>query len=339
MSIRNSITYSVGARVGLLGNPSDDYNGKTISCVIRNFSATVSLIPSDTITIKPNTFFDNIQFGSLEDLNKQVTKVGYYGGLRILWAMCNVFYKYCQKEQIELKEKGFELRYDTTIPRQVGLSGSSALEIATFKCLMEYYSLNENHIPKHLQPNIVSQVDAEELGFSAGLQDEVTQILGGLVYMDFCKKSMEERGFGYYENINPQLLPPLYLAYEDEGREEGQIHSDVRDRWHKKDPIVRKTMTEIAICAKLGKTAIETQDREKLFKLMNLNFDWRRRAYGDAILGKTLEMVLLARKMGLCAKSAGSGGAIVGIIDENISFNEIMVCFNNKGFKVVQIEI
>ena len=31
------------ARAGLLGNPSDGYNGKNISCIVRNFWAEVVL--------------------------------------------------------------------------------------------------------------------------------------------------------------------------------------------------------------------------------------------------------------------------------------------------------
>jgi len=34
------------ARAGLLGNPSDGYFGKTISVIVRNFGASITLWPS-----------------------------------------------------------------------------------------------------------------------------------------------------------------------------------------------------------------------------------------------------------------------------------------------------
>lgn len=44
---------------------------------------------------------------------------GYYGGVRLLMAICKVFYKYCTESDIELKKGNFTLSYDTNIPRQV----------------------------------------------------------------------------------------------------------------------------------------------------------------------------------------------------------------------------
>lgn len=49
-----SITSTAYARIGLLGNPSDGYFGKTIACAVRNYSATVKLSESSRITITPN---------------------------------------------------------------------------------------------------------------------------------------------------------------------------------------------------------------------------------------------------------------------------------------------
>ena len=36
----------------------------------------------------------------------------------------------------------------------------------------------------------------EELGITAGLQDRVVQVYGGLVYMDFARESMQQLGHG-----------------------------------------------------------------------------------------------------------------------------------------------
>lgn len=44
---------------------------------------------------------------------------GYYGGVRLLMAICKVFYAYCNDNGIKLRDDNFTLSYDTNIPRQV----------------------------------------------------------------------------------------------------------------------------------------------------------------------------------------------------------------------------
>ncbi|XP_025816844.1 glucuronokinase 1 isoform X3 [Panicum hallii] len=56
------------ARVGLLGNPSDVYNGKALSFTIADFSATVRLRPSPELLIQPHPHHDLIAFPSLTHL-------------------------------------------------------------------------------------------------------------------------------------------------------------------------------------------------------------------------------------------------------------------------------
>lgn len=70
---------------------------------------------------------------------------------------------------------------------QVGLSGSSAIVVATFRALMEYYQVSLSDIaltPGELA-QVILDVERSELGISAGLQDRVVQSVGGLVHMDF----------------------------------------------------------------------------------------------------------------------------------------------------------
>lgn len=44
---------------------------------------------------------------------------GYYGGVRLVMAICKVFFKYCKDNKIDLHKGNFTLSYDTNIPRQV----------------------------------------------------------------------------------------------------------------------------------------------------------------------------------------------------------------------------
>lgn len=62
------------------------------------------------------------------------------------------------------------------------------------------------------RPKVILSAE-EELGITAGLQDRVAQVYGGLVYMDFDKATLERTGNGIYTPMDPKLLPQLYLIY------------------------------------------------------------------------------------------------------------------------------
>ncbi len=63
----------------------------------------------------------------------------------VLQAMCKIFAMYCQEHGIELQSKSFSLEYDTTIPRQAGLSGSSAIACAALNCLLQYHDIEDRY--------------------------------------------------------------------------------------------------------------------------------------------------------------------------------------------------
>src|SRR5512147_542174 len=202
------------ARAGLLGNPSDGYNGKTISVIVRNFCAEVVLYEWDSVDIVLAED-DRARFSSVYDLARDVRLHGYYGGIRLIKATIKRFVEYCQARGLRLHGRNFSVRYQTTIPRQVGLAGSSAIIVATLRCLMDFYGIE---IPLEAQPTFVLNIEQEELHITAGLQDRVIQVYEGLVYMDF-DRAREQMVDGLpcyaYERLDPACLPPLYLAYHD----------------------------------------------------------------------------------------------------------------------------
>ncbi|XP_023636627.1 probable glucuronokinase 2 [Capsella rubella] len=299
------------ARIGFLGNPSDVYFGRTISFTIGNFWAWAKLEPSDHLLIKPHPFHDLVQFHSLDNLVYRLENDGYYGGVRLLMAICKVFRNYCKDHGIQLHDRNFTLSYDTNIPRQTGLSGSSAIVSAALSCLLDFYNVRQS-IRIEVRPNLILNAE-KELGIVAGLQDRVAQVYGGgLVHMDFSKEHMDKLGYGIYTIMDINLLPPLHLIYAENPSDSGKVHSSVRRRWLDGDEFIISSMAEIAKLAEEGRTALLKKDYSKLKELMNRNFDLRRSIFGDECLGAmNIEMVEVARKVGAAAKFTGSGGAVV----------------------------
>ena len=130
------------ARAGLAGNPSDGYYGKTISFIVRNFWARVSLYESTDLEIVPS-FQDRSKYPSVHDLVEDVKIHGYYGGIRLMKATVRRFIEYCDEHGIDLPKQNFSIRYRSNIPRHLGLAGSSALVTATLRCLMEFYEVEK----------------------------------------------------------------------------------------------------------------------------------------------------------------------------------------------------
>lgn len=328
----------VGARVGLVGNPSDGFGGKTIACMISNFGARVNLRESRTIEIARHPVFDPMTFRDLTELAQTARHDGYYGGIRLLYATCKRFAEFCLERGIELPDRGFTLQYDTDIPRRVGLAGSSAIITAAVKALMDFFELTEEDIPRALVPGLILGVETAELGIQAGLQDRVVQTYGGLMYMDFATELLNTQGHGNYERMPIALLPSLYLAYADAPSDSGKVHSGIRYRYDQGDPEVLEGMRRFAELTDLAREALLYGDIDKLGALMDANFDLRRKLYGDECIGRrNLEMIELARSLRMPATFPGSGGAIVGVCEPDDRFEDARKAFRAQGFQFLRI--
>jgi glucuronokinase len=322
------------ARAGLVGNPSDGYFGKTISFVIRNFCAEVTLYETPELEILSTTR-DQSQFSSIHALAEDVGKFGYYGGIRLLKATIKRFHTYCAEQGIRLHDRNFTLRYQTNIPSQVGLAGSSAIITACLRALMAFYGVS---IPKHVQPNLILSVEVKELGIPAGLQDRVIQVYEGLVFMDFEKSVMERQGFGRYEELDPSLLPPLYIAYRRDLAEGTEVfHNDIRGRFNRGEPLVVEAMKFWAGLADQVRQLLLVRRGAEIGPLLDANFDKRRELY--QLSEGNLRMVETARAAGASAKFTGSGGAIVGTYRDEGTYAWLKTQLNAIGVEVLKPQI
>jgi glucuronokinase len=75
-----------------------------------------------------------------------------------------------------------------------------------------------------------------------------------------------------------------------------------------------KAMIRLAELATEGRAALFERDHRTFASLMNENFDLRRRIM--CISEQDLAMVDVARGLGASAKLTGSGGAILGVVED-----------------------
>jgi glucuronokinase len=297
------------ARAGLIGNPSDGYFGKTISFIVRNFSARVTLYESPRLTILPQRS-DRLEFADFAELRADVQLHGYYGGIRLIKAAIKRFGDYCATVGAPM-DRNFSVEYQTDIPIRVGLAGSSAIVTATMRALMEFYGVT---IPQPALPGLILSVELDELKIGAGLQDRVIQVYEGVVFMDFDKERMARDGFGLYESMHAAALPPLFVAYHDTLAEGTEVtHNDLRSRFNRGDPQVLAGIKHWAELAQQARDLIVAGRGREIGPLMNANFDLR--ASLIAISPGNRMLVETGRKLGAAVKFAGSGGAVVGCYD------------------------
>ena len=322
------------ARAGLVGNPSDGYFGKTISFIIRNYCAEVTLFETPELTIEPNER-DHSSFGSIDSLARDVRQFGYYGGIRLLKASVKRFYEYCTKHHLPLHGRNFTLRYSSNIPPQVGMAGSSAIITACWRALMEFYAVE---IPKHLLPSLVLSVENDELGIPAGLQDRVIQGYEGVVFMDFNRASIEKLGYGIYEELDPALLPPVFVAYTTKLSEGTEVfHNDIRGRWNRGEREIVSAMYQWANLAQRVRDMLLAGRGQEIGPLLNENFDLRRRLY--KLSQGNIAMVEAARDCGASAKFTGSGGAIVGTYEDEAMFQKLKAALEPMQVMVIKPQI
>ena len=329
-----TLHHNAHARAGLLGNPSDGYHGKTISVSVPAFAATVTLYEWETLEIIASRE-DRSRFGSVLELAQDVELHGYYGGIRLVKATIKKFVEFCNGKHT-LHDRNFSIRYNSDIPRAVGLAGSSAIIVATLRALMNFYEVG---IPLEVQPSLVLSVEKDELSIQGGLQDRVIQVYDGLVYMDFSEQaSTNQQGHccGTYERLSTKNLPPLFLAYDATVGEPTEVfHNRLRERFAQGESKVVNAMTRFAEIAAEGRGVIQENNWARLNELIDENFDLRNSIC--QLPTAQVDMITRARKVGASAKFAGSGGAIIGIYQNDSMFDQLQLTLNQIGCDILKV--
>ena len=129
------------ARAGLLGNPSDGYGGKAVAICLSDFRARVYLEPEAALPVRGSLDKASV-LRILDGLQDDFHSVDREDGSCLLMA---ALHRFCQvlPELAEMDSEDplfrFSLRFETDIPRQVGLAGSSAIVIACLRALDEWF--------------------------------------------------------------------------------------------------------------------------------------------------------------------------------------------------------
>ena len=328
------------SRSGLVGNPSDIFGGKVISLLFDAFHAQATVYESPRLTVVPSDR-DRTTFDDAEALIGYRGRFGYYGGICLIEALIVRLHRYCRARGIDLPRRNFTVEYSSDIPFGVGLGGSSAIVTAVFLALMDFYELTDADIPKPEQPTIVLETETKELGITAGPQDRVIAVYGGVVAMDFSQEAHARNGerHGDYRPLPPELLPPLFVAWDERlSKSSGIVHNAMRYRAAiEHDPVVIEAMAGKAALVDEAVAALQAGHRDRLGPIMDRDFDLRRSVYD--LPADQVRLIDIARRHGSHAKFAGSGGAAIGTCEDDAHLARLTAAYAEAGISVVPVRV
>lgn len=305
-SISSSST--VPARTALAGNPSDGHGGAVVSTVVRSVTATVRATPTSSFAF-PGSTRRQATIGEVAESVHQsgTTRDAHDGDHPLVQAALTALH-----DLFDADITPCDFTVDSSIPRSVGLAGSSAIVIATINASADIHL--DAAWARHLaeRPELIASValhaERELLGIAAGLQDRVVQSLGGTVSMDFGPDAMRTVGrlpVGSYRRLTSEL-PTCFVACRPEtAADSGGVHAAVDPT----APAVRAAMSRAAAASRRAAAAIEAGNALELGAAMDDTFDAR--ASIMSLDPAHVEMVRIARGHGAAANYTGSGGAIV----------------------------
>ncbi len=318
----SSVVHMGWPRVGLLGNPSDLYRGRVIGFTFDDFAAYASLSAAEsTRLVGPGG-------AELRPTDRLEPAAGSGGTELVAAALAEL--KAFAPESVDWLARPFELEVGSTIPRQVGLAGSSAIVVACLRSLAEHFEVELSDFDCS---ELALRAETVQLGATAGPQDRVLQSYRGLMYMDFSEPRRDDR----YQRLEGTSirLPDLLIAYNPEpGEDSGKVHSEVHARWEAGEAKVRAGVARFSEIAAQGLDDLRRGNLQSFCDGIDANLEARCALWDVA--PRDLEIAAAARAAGAAAKLCGSGGALVIVPRPGVAFAAVEAALERTGWSVFE---
>ncbi len=277
-----TVRASAPGRCGIIGNPTDIYGGKVLSCSIPA-RATCQVTVGEG-----NSLPDDLRLW-----NAAVARFPLDGSVHVTWT--------------------------TDVPRSSGLSGSTALLAATLACVLKIIS-DEPDLTSSTGlaafAELVRDVERNEADIVCGFQDAYMIVHGGLQFMDFTGKHPVKRGPNATLRSLKSPLPFLLVTTGVE-RLSGSVHGPMAQRWLEGEDLVVDSMQTIQSLAESGLKALVAEDWLELGRLMDENQRLVANLGGsgeaiDLLIGKCKEHGAISAKLA----GAGMGGTVIVLSED-----------------------
>jgi glucuronokinase len=261
-----------------------------------------------------------------------VHRYGYSDATRLMLASLVRLMSYCESRGIGVPDEACALSLRTTIPRQVGMGGSSAIVRASLDALCDFYGIV---IPLADRIKLALETETAELGIEAGLVDRVVQALDGAVHFQW----EDDPSDGWSATrIDPNLLPKLFIAYRSELAKvsSGGLLSPMGARFRSGDPEIRAIMAELK---ELAKTAADDLNAGSLGPFLG-KIDrgmYLRMKLMPHIDRRYFQLADIGRALGSHVTFTGSGGAVVGTLESRSHLVALEKGYGEIGATVIAV--
>lgn len=299
MAIGPSVLGTCSARAALAGNPSDGFGGAVLAVPVPALTASVTAVEGD----------------------RWAAAVDDPALARLLRASLA---GWTERHQLD-SFPPLTLTATTSIPRSVGLGGSSALVIATLRAIAAWRGTSWDPIEL---AQCALDVETVRLGISAGLQDRLVQAVDEPVAMTFAPVG--------YEVVRPPVEPPFFVAWAPDAAEPSDApHRALRRRFDDGEPAVVDTIRALADRGRRAHAAIVAGDVDGLGVAMDSSFDLRCSIVdvGD----RQREMIAAGRDAGAWVNSAGSGGSVVGLVRDRATLASVAEAYGAIGAEFLEL--
>lgn len=296
-----ALVASAPARANLIGNPSDQYGGATLACAVP-LRARVRLEPAEGPGGgEAASGGEHAPLRGPQDLALR--------GDRFDWVRAVLAARAAPPPALRIA-------FETEIPRQSGVAGSTALVVALLRALAAWDG-------ERLHPWALAErardVEWRQLGVQCGYVDQYACVFGGLRYVDLRGKAAdvdpEKAPLATVEDLAP-FAPrlPFVLAFTGRRHSSDAVHRPLRERWLAGEPEVVRAYARAAEIALEGKRALLAGDWAALGALMDENHALQRDLGGS---GEPNERLIAAAREagapGAKLAGAGDGGTIVAL--------------------------
>ena len=230
-----SVTATAPGRCGIIGNPTDIYGGRVVSC-------SVPARATCTLTLGESSLPEDLR----------------------LWDAAVARFPISDPVKVD---------WSSTIPRSSGVAGSTALLAATMACVLKIVGQEpdlESADGLAAFAELVRDVERNEAAIMCGYQDAYMVVHGGLQFLNFGGKHPVEPGpHGRLMAIESPL--PFLLITTGVERLSGSVHGPMSQRWLEGELLVVESMRRITELADEGVAALKNQDWVTLGALMDEN--------------------------------------------------------------------
>jgi len=274
----------------MAGNPSDGHGGAVVAVPLPCWIATASVRHSDVFEVVGAEPGDDLwelaaascrSLGSVAGAPLDATAVG--------------------------------LQITTSIPRSVGLAGSSAIVLAVVDAVTRRCP-GEPWADRLRDPNaravVAHQAEVTELGIAAGMQDRLVQAHAQPLLMDFSPAVSTDVLGHPCGRIRRLGLPTgrwVVAVRSSAAESSGVVHAGLANRAASTDSIINA----LADAARSAATAIDADDLNALGAAMDRTFELRSELLD--LDPRHVAMVDAVRRVGGHANYTGSGGAVIAL--------------------------